>query len=43
MLVDITRPLQKGEKLLMRLVFERAGELEIELEVQDLGSRRPHH
>jgi hypothetical protein len=43
MLVDITRPLQKGEKLLMRLVFERAGELQIELEVQDLGSRRPHH
>jgi copper(I)-binding protein len=43
MLVDIVRPLKKGEKLAMRLVFERAGELEIELEVQDLGSRRPHH
>jgi hypothetical protein len=43
MLVDITRPLKKGEKLAMRLTFERAGELEIELEVQDLGSRRAHH
>jgi copper(I)-binding protein len=43
MLVDIARPLQKGEKLAMRLTFERAGELEIELEVQDLGSRRAHH
>ena len=43
MLVDIVRPLKKGEKFAMRLLFERAGELEIELEVQELGSRRPHH
>jgi copper(I)-binding protein len=43
MLVDIARPLKKGEKLAMRLVFERAGELEVELEVQEQGSRRPHH
>jgi copper(I)-binding protein len=42
-LVDIARPLKKGEKFAMRLVFERAGELEVELEVQEQGSRRPHH
>jgi periplasmic copper chaperone A len=43
MLVDIVRPLKKGERFAMRLVFERAGELEIELEVQEQGARRPHH
>lgn len=43
MLVDIARPLKKGERFAMQLVFERAGELEIELEVQEQGSRRPHH
>jgi periplasmic copper chaperone A len=43
MLVDIVRPLKKGERFTMRLVFERAGELEVELEVQEQGSRRPHH
>jgi copper(I)-binding protein len=43
MLVDITRPLKKGERFTMKLRFERAGELEIQLEVQELGSRRPHH
>jgi copper(I)-binding protein len=43
MLVDIVRPLQKGERFTMTLRFERAGELEIELEVQELGSRHPRH
>jgi copper(I)-binding protein len=43
MLVDLVRPLKKGERFAMRLVFERAGELEIELEVQEQGARRPHH
>jgi copper(I)-binding protein len=43
MLVDLVRPLKQGERFSMRLVFERAGELEVELEVQELGSRRPHH
>ena len=43
MLVDIVRPLKKGERFPMRLVFERAGELQIELEVQEVGARRPHH
>ena len=43
MLVDITRPLQKGERITMRLRFERAGELQVEVEVQDIGARKPHH
>ena len=43
MLIDLERPLKKGERLAMRLRFERAGELEIELEVQEQGARRPHH
>ena len=43
MLVDLSRPLKKGERFTMTLRFERTGELEIELEVQELGSRQPHH
>lgn len=43
MLVDIVQPLEKGERFTMKLRFERAGELEIELEVQERGSRHPRH
>ena len=43
MLIDISRPLAKGERFAMKLRFQRAGEIEVELEVQELGSRRPHH
>jgi copper(I)-binding protein len=43
MLVDIAQPLKKGERVKMKLRFERAGELEVELEVQDLGSRQHRH
>jgi len=43
MLVDLARPLKKGERFPMTLRFERAGELEIELEVQEIGSRHPRH
>ena len=43
MLVDLVQPLEKGERFAMRLRFERAGELEIELEVQEHGSRHPRH
>jgi copper(I)-binding protein len=43
MLVDLTQPLKQGERFTMRLRFERAGELEIELEVQEAGSRHPRH
>jgi hypothetical protein len=43
MLVDLAQPLEKGERFTMTLRFERAGELEIELEVQERGSRHPRH
>jgi len=43
MLVDLVQPLKKGERFPMKLRFERAGELEIEVEVQEIGSRQPHH
>ena len=43
MLVDITRPLKKGERFPVTLRFERAGELQVEVEVQELGARKPHH
>ncbi|HSA90963.1 MAG TPA: copper chaperone PCu(A)C [Burkholderiales bacterium] len=43
MLVETIRPLEKGERFPMRLRFERAGELDIELEVQERGSRHPRH
>lgn len=43
MLVDIAQPLEKGGRFAMTLRFERAGELEIELEVQERGSRHPRH
>jgi copper(I)-binding protein len=43
MLVDVVRPLKKGERFTMRLRFERAGEMEVELEVQEQGARHPRH
>jgi periplasmic copper chaperone A len=43
MLVDIAQPLKKGERFTMRLRFERAGEMEVELEVQEQGARHPRH
>ena len=43
MLVDLVRPLKKGERFAMTLRFERAGELEVQFEVQEIGSRQPHH
>jgi hypothetical protein len=43
MLVDIARPLKKGERFPVKLRFERAGEIEVQFEVQELGSKHPHH
>jgi copper(I)-binding protein len=43
MLVDLVQPLKMGERFTIRLRFERAGELEIEVEVQEIGSRHPRH
>jgi len=43
MLMDLARPLKKGERVPMTLRFERAGEVQIDLEVQEAGSRHPRH
>ena len=43
MLVDLAQPLRKGERVKMNLRFERAGELEVEMEVQEMGSRQHRH
>jgi periplasmic copper chaperone A len=43
MLVDLVQPLKKGERFGVTLRFERAGEVEVQFEVQELGSRKPHH
>ena len=43
MLVDLVGPLKKGERFKMQLRFEHAGELEVEMEVQEMGSRHPRH
>jgi periplasmic copper chaperone A len=43
MLVDIARPLKKGERISMTLRFERAGEMEVQFEVQEMGAKHPRH
>ena len=43
MLVDLLQPLEKGKRFPMKLRFERAGEIDVEFEVQELGSRHPRH
>jgi copper(I)-binding protein len=42
MLVDV-QPLKKGERFPMTLRFERAGEVEVQFEVQEMGARHPRH
>jgi len=42
MLVDVARPLKKGERVPLKLRFERAGEIEVQLEVRDLAARGGH-
>lgn len=43
MIVGLHKPFVKGERVPLTLRFERAGELEIEIEVQAGGSTKPHH
>ena len=43
MLVDLVQPLKKGERFPMTLRFERAGEVEVQFEVQEMGARHPRH
>jgi copper(I)-binding protein len=43
MLVDLVQPLKKGERFPVKLRFERAGEIDIEFEVQEMGARHSRH
>ena len=43
MLIDVVQPLKKGDRFPMKLRFERAGEIEVEFEVQEMGSRHSRH
>lgn len=45
MFMDLARPLREGERVAGTLVFEKAGAVPIEFEVQDIGARQPkqHH
>ena len=43
MLIDVVQPLKKGDRFPMKLRFERAGEIDIEFEVQEMGSRHSRH
>ena len=41
MLVDLKAPLKQGDKVKATLVFERAGTVAIELQVQGVGAPQP--
>lgn len=40
MLVDLKRPLKKGEKVPLTLRLEKAGEVKVELSVEEMGARQ---
>jgi copper(I)-binding protein len=41
MLLDLKRPLKKGEKVPLALKLEKGGELKLELGVEEMGARHP--
>ena len=43
MLIDVVRPLTKGERFPLTVRFEKAGELQLEVEVQEIGARHSRH
>ena len=42
-IVGLKAPLARGERFPLTLRFERAGELQVEIEVQPAEAKRPHH
>jgi periplasmic copper chaperone A len=42
MLMDLKQPLKEGDLLKLTLVFEKAGEIEIEATVEPIGAMGPH-
>lgn len=43
MFLDLKKPLEKGERFKAKLVFEKAGEVEVEFVVEAMGSAPAHH
>jgi len=43
MLVDLKRPLKKGEKVPLTLKLGKGGELNVDLTVEEMGARQPAH
>ena len=43
MLLDLKRPLKKGEKVPLTLELEKGGALKLELSVEEMGARQPAH
>jgi len=43
MLLDLKRPLKKGEKVPLTLKLEKGGEVKAELTVEERGARQPAH
>jgi len=43
MLVDLRRPLKKGERVPLTLKLEKGGELKLELSVEEMGARQQAH
>ncbi|MFM8338653.1 MAG: copper chaperone PCu(A)C, partial [Fluviibacter sp.] len=42
MLIDLKRPLVPGEKLPIKLMFEKAGEVTVEAKIKDKGMPAGH-
>ena len=42
MLVDLKQPLKEGDLIKLTLVFERAGEIEVDATVEPIGAMGPH-
>jgi copper(I)-binding protein len=42
MLFDLKRPLKEGDLVKLTLVFEEAGEIEVDASVEPLGAKGPH-
>jgi periplasmic copper chaperone A len=43
MFLDLKRPLEKGERFKAKLIFEKAGEVDVEFVVEAMGSGAQHH
>jgi copper(I)-binding protein len=43
MLMDLKRPIKKGEKVPLTLKLEKGGELKLELTAEETGARAPAH